>query len=68
MDAPKKIYKILTFPKKCSNKNEIMQLILEALEARRNLNNVVTNKTVKYIIEDDAIIEYRYDKNILNDE
>lgn len=62
------MYKILTFPQKCSNKNEIMQLIVEALEARRNLNNVVTNKTVKYIIEDDTIIEYRYDKNILNDE
>ena len=59
LDAPKKMYKILTFPKKCSNKNEIMQLILEALEAWRNLNNVVTNKTVKYIIEDDTIIEYR---------
>lgn len=67
LDAPKKVYKILSPLKKCSNKNEIMQLILEALktwrnealETRKNLNNVVTNKTVKYIIEDDIIIEYR---------
>jgi hypothetical protein len=59
LDAPKKIYKALNLPKKCSNKNEIMQLILEALEAWRNFNHVATNKTVKYIIEDDTIIEYR---------
>jgi hypothetical protein len=59
LDAPKKIYKALNLPKKCSNENEIMQLILEALEAWRNFNHVATNKTVKYIIEEDTIIEYR---------
>ena len=46
LDASKKVYKILTPQKDDFKENEIMQLIIEALEVRRNHNNTVTNKTV----------------------
>lgn len=59
LSVPKKIYQIFNPEKDHSKQNEIMQLVLEALEAGSNHSNATTNKTVKYLIENDIITEYR---------